>query len=196
MSFKLILISAENDLTNEISLLIDLFKSGLKIFHLRKPNHSKKELQIYLEKIPAQYRKRIVLHQHYALCLKYKLKGIHITEKNKKKSAALFANYKVISASYHSFQELEKNKFKFRYVFISPVFDSISKNEYLKKASLLKEMKEFKGKEKVIALGGVDAKKINRIKNTGFSGAAVLGFIWNAKNPIQRFQQLQKSIEE
>ena len=196
MNFQLILISAENDSANEISLLIDLFKSGLRIFHLRKPNHSKKELQLYLEKIPVQYRKRIVLHQQYALSLKYKLKGIHITEKNKKKSATLFAKYKVISASYHSFQELEKNNFKFQYVFISPVFDSISKKEYLKNESLLKEMKRFKGKEKVIALGGVDAKKINKLKNSGFSGAAVLGFVWDAKNPIQRFKQLQNCIEE
>src|ERR1700746_3780497 len=73
---------------------------------------------------------------------------------------------------FHSIEEMEKNNKKYEYAFLSPVFDSISKEGYKSKFDLnelkssLLFRKETKGE--VYALGGIDEDKIEIINELGF----------------------------
>jgi thiamine-phosphate pyrophosphorylase len=96
-----------------------------------------------------------------------------------------------ISTSFHSWQEIKENNHPYKYVFISPVFDSISKKDYkagidLLGATTVKNELAESGKycPGIIGLGGVDAQSIKTLHEYGFDGAAMLGAIWNVDNCI------------
>ncbi|HXD94336.1 MAG TPA: thiamine phosphate synthase, partial [Bacteroidia bacterium] len=87
-----------------------------------------------------------------------------------------------------------KSRRKYEYVFLSPVFDSISKTGY-KSNFDLENLKPFLKKHKnVIALGGVNTKNIELIKQVGFSGAAFIGAVWQNKNPAKSYKELVLKI--
>ena len=113
-----------------------------------------------------------------------------------------FEGQNIISASFHTLHDLNENDFPYQYVFLSPVFDSISKPGYSAKFELKRlaeELKLIKNKNpflpKVIALGGISAKNIIQVKEAGFSGAALLGAIWESANPVQAYQHIQSILQ-
>lgn len=61
---------------------------------------------------------------------------------------------------------------------LSPIFDSISKNGY-RSAFDLDEIKDMITGRHVTALGGVTPDAFPILREKGFSGAALLGYIWN-----------------
>jgi thiamine-phosphate pyrophosphorylase len=82
----------------------------------------------------------------------------------------------------------------FDYVFLSPVFDSISKPGYFRNDELGMMSDEWKAlvKTKVIALGGIDASNIHKTKELGFDGAAVLGAVWGESEMVlQSFKEIR-----
>jgi thiamine-phosphate pyrophosphorylase len=173
-SFKIIVISSSKPIINESKIITDLFNSGLELFHLRKPLDIIKDTEQILFNIPKEFHNRIVIHQHYQLLEQFELKGIHI------KSKMTTPLYNYISTSCHSLAELS-NKNNYEYVFISPIFNSISKYGYNSNFSI-NELKEAQSKEiidnKVIALGGIVPNNIGIVRDLGFGGAAVLGYLW------------------
>lgn len=82
--------------------------------------------------------------------------------------------------SCHSFDEVIKIDGKVEYCFLSPIFDSISKEGYQSNFDKL-ELKEFLRKDrkiKVIALGGLTEVNYTEILELGFDGGAFLGSVW------------------
>ncbi|MFN5181861.1 MAG: hypothetical protein ACK5D5_02420, partial [Bacteroidota bacterium] len=94
---KIILISPSKDLENEHHLVKFFFESGLENFHLRKPRHSTEQLEKYINKIPEQFHKRIILHSHHNLAGKYDLKGIHFTKNHLSKPKTTWLKIKLLS---------------------------------------------------------------------------------------------------
>ena len=80
-----------------------------------------------------------------------------------------------MSRSCHSLEEIDNSKEK-DYLFLSPVYPSISKPGYLPSFCL----NDLKGKVdgRIIALGGVTPKRLPELFEIGFGGAAMLGLIW------------------
>ena len=73
-----------------------------------------------------------------------------------------------------------KYKNDYDYVFLSPIFDSISKVGY--NSAFTEDMlrdASVKGiiDEKVVALGGVTFEKISYLKELNFGGAAMMGVL-------------------
>ena len=198
--FKLIVISPEHKVADEAQMLSQLFEYGLNYFHLRKYNLSEAGIITFINSIPAIFHNRIVLHSNFNLLEKFELKGIHLNEENRSK-ADNFEHKKIISTSFHSLEEIENNKYKYEYIFLSPVFDSISKPNYKSKFDLRmvedrfrlwkKENREVCG---VIALGGVEKNNISAIKQAGFAGAALLGTVWESKDPVKAFKEIRLKV--
>jgi thiamine-phosphate pyrophosphorylase len=68
------------------------------------------------------------------------------------------------------------------YLFLSPIFNSISKQGYLSGFShdeLVRAYEEGIIDRKVVALGGVRFDKIEYLKGLGFGGAAMIGALYN-----------------
>ncbi|MFZ9847652.1 MAG: thiamine phosphate synthase [Flavobacteriales bacterium] len=194
--------STEISSTKEIELMKKLFDEGLNIFHVRRPNYNYKKMKDYLSRIPEEYHNRLVLHSHPKLALKFNLKGIHITSKVRKSKFKFWfvkrfvvAKKKelTVSTSLHHLTHLDNFDPLFNYVFLSPIFDSISKKDY---QSGFNEFTLRKGLERtkysVYALGGVELANIDKVKEYGFSGVALVGSIWTAKDPIQAFKEIKE----
>jgi len=200
-AFKLIVISPEVDSENETATVIRMFNTGLQTFHLRKPNWTVDQVQQFLESITKEFHNKIVLHSHFQLTNKFQLKGIHLNEVNKKLLPQL-KDCNIISASFHSLHDIKENTYPYQYLFLSPIFESISKPGYHSSFDLTLLAEELRNLERenqnlpdVIALGGVNAENILKIKEAGFSGSAILGAVWQNENQVEAFQKIKSLIE-
>ena len=176
---KLILITPPTYFVEEDKIITALFEEGLDILHLRKPDTAPMFAERLLTLIPEQYHKRIVVHGHFYLKDEFNLKGINLNHRNPN----LPENYKGhISRSCHSLEEIKEYKRQCDYMLLSPVFDSISKNDYHANYTPEEIRKAHKAgiiDKKVIALGGIDIDNIRQVKDYGFGGAAIMGALWN-----------------
>lgn len=201
---KLILMTTPYFFVEEHQILTALFDEGLEVLHLRKPNTEPVYSERLLSLLSESYRKRIVVHDHFYLKNEYNLKGIHLNHRN----PGLPPKYKGhISCSCHTAEEVKAHKKACDYVFLSPIFDSISKQGYSSQFPLqtLREMQKDKVIDrKVMALGGVDLDHIKMAKDLGFGGVVVLGDIWNRfsihstedfKGLINHFRKLRRAAE-
>ncbi|RYY19760.1 MAG: thiamine phosphate synthase [Cytophagaceae bacterium] len=202
MPFQLVVISAAEYHSTELAVLPQLFEAGLAVFHVRKPAWSRAEMAAYLQAIPGQYHGRLVLHAHYELALHYPVKGIHLTEKARQDAAIgrllLQLPGRSVSASFHSLAAVSQHRRRYDYVFLSPVFDSLSKAGYAsgldlaEVAAFLPRLAARPGyRPAVLALGGIAAQNLRLVRQAGFAGAAALGTIWQSPDPVAAFWRLQ-----
>lgn len=197
---KLIVITTPDFFEGENRIIAALFEEGMEKLHLRKPQSTRKKMEALIKTIPHAWYSRIVLHDHFELAKDYQLAGIHLNSRN----TVIPEGFKgSISRSCHSLQEIQ-DYCRFDYVFLSPVFQSISKEGYgsgfssevLKKAASAGVINQ-----KVIALGGLSEKTIPAIAGLGFGGVAVLGALWGVKpklSPvnliINRYKEIQACL--
>ena len=198
---KLILMTSPTCFVEEDKIITALFEEGLDILHLRKPDIAPMYVERLLTLIPEQYHKRIVVHENFYLKDEFKLKGIHLNSR----TPNVPENYKGhISQSCHPLEEIKKHKKECDYVFLSPIFDSISKQNYHSNYTSEEIRKAHKAgiiDKKVIALGGIDVDNIKQVKDYGFGGAAILGAMWDKFDTccdrdyaclIEHFKKLKK----
>ena len=199
---QLIVITTPTLFPDEGELITSLFNAGMERLHLRKPEAEADSLTQLLKQIPEEYYSQIVLHDHFEFATKFSLGGIHLNKRN----SEIPVNFKgSVSRSCHSIKELKEWQ-NLDYLFLSPIFQSISKEGYgngFPWNDLVDASQNGIITSKVFALGGMNVKEINQIKNLNFGGAVVLGALWG-KNPsclekeniIHRFNQLQTAIKE
>lgn len=204
---KLIVISDSRYFAGEEEVVHRMFEAGLETFHIRKPKMSTEDMRSFIEKIHSKYYPRIVIHSHHELAYKYHLKGIHLSNKHLKDNfleAWLRMKYLKfkrpdiqISTSFHDLGTMLKSTTNYSYVFLSPIFDSISKVGYKNRfnaESLLSAIK--KSEYKIFALGGVDEQYVQQVQDMGFYGCACLGAIWMSADPVEKFKTIQKLCRE
>lgn len=178
--FLTIAITRESFFPKESEIINSILEKGeVDWLHIRKPSAKADQIEILIKNIDQKFHKRIKLHDHFELINKFDLGGVHLNSRNpffvlsKEKSER--KEYRLsISKSLHSLEELD-NVEGLDYFFISPVFDSISKQGYKAAFNLNELSKNIKGK-KAIALGGVTPDKIPLLKDLGFYGAALLSY--------------------
>lgn len=200
---KLIAITQEKICDNEAPVINRLFDKGLSLLHLRKPDASLAEVSALLNEINPVFIDRIVLHDHFELLTPYNIRRVHLNRRNP--VAPSEAGHLTISCSCHSLQELT-DKEVYDYRFLSPVFDSISKEGY-SRAFTANDLQQatLDGiiNKQVIALGGISTETLPALAGSGFGGAAVLGALWqrfgtdgDTQALLQRFDQLKLMCEK
>ncbi len=202
----IVLSSTEISSTEEIEMIKLLFEEGLDFFHVRRKGYSMEKMREYLNKIPKEYHNRLMLHSHYKLALEFDIKGIHITNDFRKSKYQMWKVRRFIlkkkpnlsvSASFHSVSMIERKDPLYQYVFLSPIFDSISKRDYqsgFNEYTLTKALE--KTPYRVFALGGVDIDKIDKIKQLGFAGCVLVGSVWTSEDPINNFKEIKNKCKE
>ena len=168
-----IVITPPDIIQNEVHLWEALFSVGLERLHVRKPQATLAELKAMLNCLPIKYHSHLVLHQHFQLANEFNLGGLHL------KSAIQAAKMNVdcsnlsLSKSCHTPLEVLNNFKKHDYVFLSPIFNSISKKGY-PSAFYTDEIKSFfhdnPQVNNCIALGGISAKNTQECLDLGFAG--------------------------
>lgn len=194
----LILFTSEENTSAEKDQLIQFFENGLSLLHVRKPGMTEEALNLWLSQFEEKYLQKMVLHQHHCLVEVFSLKGIHLKESFRSARQDLSKYIKrsqsdgfTVSSSFHNLEELKKEASAFDYVFLSPVFNSVSKIGYKGKAFNLKNLSY-----KVIALGGIDTDTILKAKEMGYTGVAVLGAVWLTKNKKKAFTEICKKYKD
>ena len=165
--------------SDDARIIASLLNSVVDIVHLRKPDASVERCAAILSQLSAEHRSRIVIHDYAELYEEYSLLGIHVN----KSVRTLPEDYSGLrTRSCHSLEEAERLKGDYDYIFLSPIFDSISKIGYGSQFSheeLLRASNEGIIDERVVALGGVTPDKIPYLESLGFGGAAMSGAIYS-----------------
>lgn len=216
---KISLVSSFHDIPDEIHVLNLLFCNGLTTFHLRKDleckhlggkdTYTEEKIRNYIESIYVGFRDRIILHSHFHLVKEYGLLGGHFTKKytysDFLSDHGLDSNdrpFSKVGFSLHSAAEILEYTHTYDYFFLSPIFDSISNVGYRSKFDLGKLKKFIQTEEinsEIMALGGMNTNKVTKIKDLGFSGLCLLGFIWSEfdenRDIAAAVQKFKKIIE-
>ncbi|MFD1873922.1 thiamine phosphate synthase [Hymenobacter bucti] len=200
--FRLLLLSAPTAQLDEPRLLAELLAQDLGRLHLRKPGWPAAQLEALIQALPPQSYPRVVLHGYPHLVRQYQLGGLHLTASQRaaaRRRPALLPG-QTLSTSFHSLAEITRARRRYDYVFLSPIFDSLSKAGYASKFDL-GELRHFFWTQAarpgyhppVLALGGVEAQTISLVRQAGFAGAAVLGAVWQSPDPVAAFRALHGS---
>lgn len=188
---RIILITQPRFFEGEAEMVNIMFARGLRILHLRKPQASREDMERFVRLISPDYRDRVVVHTHYDLIPQYGLRGAHLGA-NRPALTAEISTLCSQSYSCHTFAEVMAQKAHCEYVFLSPIFNSISKQGY-KSAFTLSDLEEAHRRtvidHQVVALGGVTPDKLPLLRSLGFGGAALLGDVWEKADPIKRLQE-------
>ena len=161
----------------EAAFISRLLAGGVDVVHLRKPGSAEAECAGLLEALSEDERARVVVHDHFGLAARYGLMGIHLNSRNPSAPEGFRGQ---LSRSCHSLEEVRRFKPECGYVFLSPVFDSISKQGYSAAFSpdtLSRASAEGIIDSKVFALGGVTPDKAGLLSTLGFGGAVMLGCV-------------------
>ena len=176
---KIIAITSPKVIDEDVYLINTLLNNGIETIHLRKPDSTIDECRNLLAELSAEQRAKIVVHDYSELYFEFSLKGIHVN----KNVTTLPEGYSGIKTrSCHSFEEIINYKNDYDYLFLSPIFDSISKSGYKSAFSeemLLKASADGIIDNKVIALGGVTFDKMPYLRALNFGGVAMLGGVYS-----------------
>jgi thiamine-phosphate pyrophosphorylase len=185
----MVLLSSPRLRKGEASDLEEMFDCGLERLHLRKPDHSAKDISKILDKLPEKYLKRVVLHRVPELLEKYPLAGYHHSSKETLREVTGSC-----SRSFHKISNLRESKEKLDYSFFGPVYNSISKHGYGPKVSIesIREYFALENRPPVFALGGIRRNKVRNLLEIGFSGVALLGAVWGRKDPVHALEGFVK----
>jgi thiamine-phosphate pyrophosphorylase len=203
---KIVAISPPFNFTKEIEVITGLFENGLQTYHIRKPLYRKARLRDFLEKVPTEFRNRIIIHSHHSLIRSFNLQGVHYTEKDleptfrnwyRERSLASRIKKLVRTTSHKKLASLyEKSDMPFEYVFLMPVFDPITGNyqsgyyEQGIKAAIQKTGK------KIIVMGGVNIEKIEKINELGFYGMGLSACLWDKEDPVKEYIKITRRCSE
>lgn len=191
---KLILISPENSVVNEISLVQAMMRTHEDMrFHLRKFRWSKEDYLDYLLEINPLFYPRISIHQFHDLQLNFPKIGLHFKEEDRDE---FISSKGFISTSFHTKMDAEKLGNQFNYFFCSPLFQSLSKTQYLPSENWDITTWTTELRNKAVALGGISLETIIQAKELGFTNFAVLGSIWMSDNPLKSFEEMYEICQK
>ncbi|WP_281235379.1 thiamine phosphate synthase [Flavobacterium gelatinilyticum] len=195
----MILITNPFFVEGEIDILHSLLEEGLSLLHVRKPDFSELEMAQFIHQIKLEFRSYLVLHTHHQLGEDFGIERFHFSEKERKMPNDFPARFskpcRSKSTSTHSISDFNSLSTEFNYAFLSPVFKSISKENYYPEKDLFKEIKSRKNhKTKMVALGGIDSENVQKVLEKGFDDVALLGSIWKNENPLKQFKLCQQIV--
>ena len=103
----------------------------------------------------------------------------------------------IVTRSCHKLGDLSNTHISYDYVFLSPIYDSISANTLsggFNKRGLISTMEG--SPLKVAAMGGVIPERFQELADLGFYGFAMLGYIWNNDDHTAAFEHSLKYWKE
>lgn len=171
---KIIVITQERITLEEAAPIAEMINTGCDRVHIRKPGADPGDIRRYLDLLcPMVDTRKLSMHYYFDIAKEYSFGGLH--------GMSLPDDfYGTKSCSCHSISELYGNVERMDYMFISPVFDSISKAGYKAGVdiSAVKDFFNTADGRKAVALGGISADNINNLSKMGFTAAALLGSVW------------------
>ena len=182
----LLAVSPENEYQGEVDLVIALLEGGLDRYHLRKPDWNRKKTADFIQSLSKGHQSRISIHQGYELANEYEV-SLH-----RKSNRTFLPNAR--SASLHHWGKNWEEAEGLDYLFLSPLFPSISKKGYspCRSTEDLAKALAIKIPAKRYALGGITAENVARAIALGFDGVVLHGSLWESENPLKLIQKIRE----
>lgn len=184
---------------HEVPILETIAKYDNVRIHVRKPHASADELEAFLSQLSLNCLSKISIHQHYYLSQYYAVTGIHVTSKMRLEPE-LWLKYidnKKVSTSFHDFSEIVNCRYPFDYAFISPIFKSISKQNYSPVFDLDQLdcfLQTNSSSIPLIGLGGITMSNLKVLQKLKLNGAAFLGGFWNCDAKSQMLGEITSVV--
>lgn len=177
-NFRIIAFTPEEPVDNEALKIAHLLDSGaVDDVHLRHPQADECQMAAILDAIPSTLHHKIHIHSCFNLLQRYNLAGAHLNSRWGKEKLPTNCNAK-LSLSCHSISDVKSSLNQgFDYVTLSPIYPSISKAGYVGDFSD-EDIAQSTEIAPIIALGGITPERFAQLSQQGFSGAALLGYIW------------------
>jgi thiamine-phosphate pyrophosphorylase len=190
----IIVITPEQSVRNETEIINALFREGLELLHVRKPLMDTATMRNYIKSIDSGCHEQLVLHSHYFLAEEFGVSRLHFKEAEKPDLSEHFFDEYIVSTSVHSIGCFNKLDARWEYAFISPVFPSISKKGYGNDTKILESIRQRENDDSgLIALGGINQYNIDTVFSEDVDGAALLGAVWESKEPLKTYIQCRQS---
>ena len=186
----------------ESDLINQLFEEGLPCLHLRKVQRSIHPFIDLLIQIERKHHAKIIVHQYPELVEMFALSGLHLTESarrvlSKKALQDLIIkqhkNERQIGTSIHQKMDLDGLPKDLDYCTLSPVFSSISKQNYEPRVDW--QVENLGLPFSLVALGGISVPTLDACFQRGFREVAFLGAVWNdLSNVLHNYRLLCKKM--
>lgn len=209
---KLVVISPESADPREIDAVRTMLGRGLMRYHVRKPGWSDERLVAWCQAFSAKERECFVLHGAEALARSLGLGGAHWRDDDRAPKTferigdvdhgIRGSGHFLRTRSCHDLAQVHVALGVYDSVFLSPVFPSVSKLGHGQTRSwtdaevqnLLASRELTANRTEVIALGGIQKSTTVHCRELGFDGAAALGSIWQAADPVAAFVELRDAV--
>jgi thiamine-phosphate pyrophosphorylase len=185
-------------LPGETGIWLQLLNAGADSILLRKPGWQESDYeQLFREADPACYNRLMIAGQP-ALCERYGLQGLHFSEAARSAltpelTGQYLQNGWRLSTGIHHAHTLQLVSNDWHQLFLSPVFDSISKPGYRAAYSPDFRLQKAGYTGRVLALGGIDHTTASMARTMQFDGIAILGAIWQQpENALQHFCKIRE----
>jgi len=177
--------------------VVKLFDAGLGRLHVQSVRDwNVRQYEAFLQQVPEVFRNRIVLEEQPDLVLSRKLAGFQMLPGDRipprwPKTAAL-------SLKCHSYDEMRSTPKGCHYLFLSPIFPSVSKRDYVpqrthREFQVIVERWRAEGGCPVYGLGGITPQNAAHVRALGFDGMAFIGSVWESAQPVQAFLELERA---
>ena len=177
--------------------VVKLFDAGLGRLHVQSVRDwNVRQYEAFLQQVPEVFWNRIVLEEQPDLVLSRKLAGFQMLPGDRipprwPKTAAL-------SLKCHSYDEMRSTLKGCHYLFLSPIFPSVSKRDYVpqrthREFQVIVERWRAEGGCPVYGLGGITPQNAAHVRALGFDGMAFIGSVWESAQPVQAFLELERA---
>lgn len=172
----------------ELTLIRRFISYPEVIVHIRKPNLSLAELETFLQGFTVQERKKLVVHSYQEQSRAWGLAYLHYPASSRPASfpPREFEGYR-LSTSVHDWTTFNSLPHDYQDAFISPLFSSISKNDYPANETIHDTGRRTNFRTNLIALGGISKDNIASLK-LRFDDVALCGSIWLSPDPYISFK--------
>lgn len=189
-------------MAREVEWLDEMAATNIDGIVLRKMNMETNKLLAFTEQLSKRTLAKLIVSDE-SIFEQFNVKGFHFKriflnqsdpKKIKEIKELAKARQQIISVSCHKKEDFIAMGQDYDIVFVCPIFNTISKvsnhtNWNLPELKYLFSNKQKKGN--YFALGGVNNSNISKIKDTGFDGLGILGYIWtNQEDPLQQLNKI------
>lgn len=182
-----ILLSTSIPHPQEMDIIRSFFMNEDALFHLRRYDWGEGQVTDFLSQFTKGELEKIVLNHHHFLATELGINRLHFSEQDRseieEEKLQRFADAGfILSTSVHELETFNKLPACFTYVFLSPVFDSISKEGY---KAVNFDLSHRRKDIQLIGLGGITKDNYKNVFEMGFDGVAFLGGVWSESKPSE-----------
>ncbi len=185
---------------DDVQWLVRLLPLGVRTIQLRLKNKHPAELERQIKTATELCRReniQLFINDHWQLALKYQAFGVHLGQQDLASAdlAAIATSGLRLGVSTHGYAELARVlPLKPSYIALGHIFPTQTKQMPSTPQGLarLAQYVQLCAARPTVAIGGINARNIEQVLQTGVTGVAVVSAIISAAQPEQALRQLQQ----